>query len=163
MAVVTNDDDFLKTTLANAAAARAVAAAAQPAGAPVPAAAGQPPAPRARTVVFGDSREAPAALLDDPSLTLLVGDIGLPRVPGLTPCLGWLGTSQGGRFTFVRDNTRYNARILLFRKHHGRVPEGNIFAICGRSECVTVDHMRDRIMRQAENMKARTAPGKRRA
>lgn len=63
--------------------------------------------------------------------------------------LRWTGPTRGRTPVFESEGTRYNARVVLFRRNWGRDPVGYVRTTCGIGGCIAGAHLADDIARTA--------------
>ncbi|QQM44985.1 hypothetical protein [Streptomyces liliifuscus] len=61
--------------------------------------------------------------------------------------LRWTGPTRGRTPVFESEGTRYNARVVLFRRHWRREPTGYVRTTCGIGGCIAGAHLADDIAR----------------
>lgn len=63
----------------------------------------------------------------------------------------WTGPRSGRNLQLWASGRRYNPRIIAFRRHHGRDPDGRLqrHSICDEPLCIAGAHLTDRRIRQA--------------
>lgn len=65
----------------------------------------------------------------------------------------WTGPTAGRMPQLWADGTRFNARHVVFERHHGRPPLGTVCSNCGEVACMTGAHLTDSAMRAARPTK----------
>lgn len=63
--------------------------------------------------------------------------------------LRWTGPTRGRTPVFESEGARYNARVVLFRRHWGRDPLGYVRTTCTEPGCIAGVHLADDIARTA--------------
>jgi uncharacterized protein YerC len=61
----------------------------------------------------------------------------------------WTGPMSGRLPQLYAENTRFNARHVVFEQHYGRPPAGRVFSNCGVSACISGPHLTDETLRAA--------------
>ncbi|MFJ2002160.1 helix-turn-helix domain-containing protein [Streptomyces chartreusis] len=61
----------------------------------------------------------------------------------------WTGPYSGRSIQLSASGRRYNPRVIAFRKHHGREPDGRLKRTCDQPLCIAGAHHTDPRLRQA--------------
>lgn len=62
----------------------------------------------------------------------------------------WTGPTAGRMAELWANGTRFNGRHVVFERHHGRLPVGNVRSNCGETACMTGAHLIDGVIRRAQ-------------
>ncbi|WP_330339370.1 hypothetical protein [Streptomyces sp. NBC_00557] len=90
----------------------------------------------------GQDYVAPSRTVDE--VLALYSELGVPGGHVL-----WRGPVHGRCLQLCAEGHRYNARRVVFERHHGRPPRGYVTPTCGEARCIAGPHLADAALRHA--------------